>query len=540
MAVGDGGFKTVAVGGFDKNEVNTYISDVRKKMKSMEEDMKANNKKTEEALKLAEEADDRIKAAEKAGEEKLAEVNKQLSIEQERAVKYKTDLDAAKKELEDERKKMSDMLISGKGVSAEAQKAYTEVIDKAKSDAQVIIDEANEKAAAIIAQAEAERAAVQSNNEKFLEALKAQLDAISASYKTVSESAAELLGTEVAAIEVPVIEAPAAKPAPVEVKAAPAPVEEKAEEPAVEEVAEESAPVEEAAEEPAPVEEAAEEPAAQPESASDVPAVDAMPAAEPSDELATFDDAWGGNELAQTIYNNEKENAVPLVNPEQKNLFGEDLFKGGEDIKVEELTDDFEPAADDEIVEEIKPLDVSDVAEAAYNDSFDNDLLSQTMPSGSMGDLNESLLETIKAAEEAFAVKPINTDLDMDDVEEEPSSEDDLMKALREAEAALNSMAPAASVSMDDDVEAVTSTDSSSDSSNPWADLQKQLEAMEQSGNVGDDAPAAESKPAAEEKAPADPAAPSADDSSIWNFGSSSDSSDDDMSGDMFGGFGGF
>ena len=78
MAVGDGGFKTVAVGGFDKNEVNTYISDVRKKMKSMEEDMKANNKKTEEALKLAEEADDRIKAAEKAGEEKLAEVNKQL------------------------------------------------------------------------------------------------------------------------------------------------------------------------------------------------------------------------------------------------------------------------------------------------------------------------------------------------------------------------------------------------------------------------------------------------------------------------------
>ena len=30
MAVGDGGFKQVAFG-FDKNEVNTYISDLRKK-----------------------------------------------------------------------------------------------------------------------------------------------------------------------------------------------------------------------------------------------------------------------------------------------------------------------------------------------------------------------------------------------------------------------------------------------------------------------------------------------------------------------------
>ena len=535
MAVGDGGFKQVAFG-FDKNEVNAYISDVRKKMKSMEEDMKANDKKTEEALKLAEEADERIKAARREDEDKLAEVNKQLSIEQERAVKYKDDLDAAKKELEQERKKMSDMLISGKGVSAEAQKAYTEVIDKAKTDAQVIIDEANEKAAAIVAQAEAQRAAAQSSTAQFLEVLRAQMDAISAGYKSVSESAAELLGAEIAAVEVPVLSAPAAAPAPVAVKAEePAPVEEAAEEPAaVEEAAEEPAAVEEAAEEPAPAEEAAEEP----ESAAELPSVDAMPAAEPSEELATFDDAWGGNELAQTIYNNEKENAVPLVNPEQKNLFGEDLFKGGEDIMVEELTDKFEPAADDEVVDEIKPLDVSDVAEAKYNDSFDNDLLSQTMPSGSMGDLNESLLETIKAAEEAFAVQPSITDLDMDEEEAPADTEDDLMKALREAEEALNSMAPPASVSMDDDAADTVAADSGSDSSNPWADLQKQLEAMEQSGGVPDEAPAAQAEPVAA-AVPADPAAPSADDSSIWDFGSG-ESSDDDMSGDMFGGFGGF
>ena len=535
MAVGDGGFKT-AVGGFDKNEVNAYISDLRKKMRSMEEEVKANNKKTEEALKLAEEADERIKAAVKEVEDKLADVEKQLSIEQERAAKYKGDVDSYKKELEQEKKKMSEMLSSGKGVSAEAQKAYNDVISKAKADAQDIIDEANAKADGIIAAAEERRAAADKNTNTFLDTLKAQIDSISAGYKSISESAAELLGAEIAPIEVPVIAAPKAKPAPVAVKAEePAPVEEKKEEPApVEEKAEEPAPVEEKAEEPAPVEKKAEP--APVEEKKDEP-VDDMPAAG-SGELASFDDVWGGSELAQTIYNNEKENAVPLVNPEQKNLFGEDLFKGGEDIVVEELKgDDFE-AAEDEVVEEIKPLDVSDVAEVAYNDSFDNDLLSQTMPSGSMGgDVNESLLEAVKAAEAAFAVQPSITELDMEDNEADAfGGSEDFMKALREAEEALNNMAAPANVSMDDEVVETVSSDSSSDGDNPWADLQKQFEAMEQTG-----AAAAAAEQPAQAAPPADPAAPSADDASIWDFGGgSSDNSDDDMSGDMFGGFGGF
>lgn len=537
MAVGDGGFKQVAFG-FDKNEVNEYISDLRKKMKSMEEDMKSNNKKTDEALKLAEEADERIKAAEKAGEDKLAEVNKQLSIEQERAAKFKTELDTMKKDLEQERKKMSDMLLSGKGVSAEAQKAYTEVIDKAKADSQSIIDEANEKAAEILAQAEEKRAAIEANATSFLDALKEQLDTITAGYNSISSSASELLGAAAVTVAAPVVAAPVhaeAKPV-----AAPA-VEEKPVEKTVDEKTNEKpavAPVE-VKEEPAPVVEEKVEEAPAAESKAEMASVESMPAATANNELASFDDVWGGNELAQTIYNNEKENAVPLVNPEQKNLFGEDLFNGGEDIKVEELTDKFEPAPDEEIVDEIKPLDVSDVAKVSYNDSFDNDLLAQTMPSGSMGsDVNESLLEAVKAAEKAFEVQPSITDLDMDDDESTGSAEDDLMKALREAEEALNNMAaPPSEVSMDDNIETITSNDSADDSSNPWADLQKQLEAMEQSGDTGDIV-----APTQTSAAPAEPAAPSADDSAIWNFGSS-DSDDDmsgDMSGDMFGGFGGF
>ena len=549
MAVGDGGFKTVAVGGFDKNEVNTYIADLRKKMKSIEEDMRANNKKTEEALKLADEADDRIKQAEKEAEGKIAEVNKQLSVERERAAKFKDELEAMKKELESERKKMSDMLISGKGVSAEAQKAYADVIDKANADAADIIAKANEKAAAVIAQADEQRADMQSRAGEFLETLKQQLDTITNGYKVVSGCAAGLLGTELAPIEpveLPEVTAvPAAPAAPAVEQAAAEAAEEPAEEAAPEAAPEaaEEAPAE-AAEEPAAEEAPVEEPAA-PE-AAEVPEVSAdndggMPDAAPDGEFATFDDAWGGNELAQTIYNNEKENAVPLVNPNQKNLFGDDLFKGDDSIKVEELTGEFEPEPGEEIVEEIKPLDTDNVGKVDYNDNFDNDLLSQTMPSGSINDVSESMLDALKAAEAAFAVQPSITELDMDEPAEQPaeSSEDDLMKALREAEEALNSMAPPASVSMDEDESAAAPEPIVDNSSNPWADLQKQLEAMEQSGAVSAEPAAEEPEPVA--MAPADPAAPSADDSSIWDFGSTGgDSSDDDMSGDMFGGFGGF
>ncbi len=75
-------------------------------------------------------------------------------------------------------------------------------------------------------------------------------------------------------------------------------------------------------------------------------------------------------------------------------------------------------------------------------------------------------------------------------------------------------------------------------SSGDWADLQKQLEAMEQSGNFGSSAP---ESPAAEfpKSIADDPKAPSADDSAIWNFGDSSSGSsdDDDMSSDLFGSF---
>ncbi len=533
MAVGDGGFKQVAFG-FDKNEVNTYISDLRKKMKSMEEDMKANNKKTAEAEKLAEEADERIKAAEKEGNEKCEQLEKELSSQKDKVSSLESEIKKLKDEVEQERKKMSDMLRSGKGVNAEASKAYTEIIDKANADAKGIIDEANAKAAEITAAASQRNVEIGAKSADFLKVLKEQLDIITAGYNAVNLSAAEMLG------EVPAVSVAAPVTAPV---AAPAPKAEPDIAAAVAVAAVEEAPVIVAEPE---AEEAEEEIVTEIEASTEVMEVKSesteMPAIteedkNAGDELASFDDVWGGSELAQTIYNNEKKDAVPLVNPDAKNLFGQDLF--GTQDESDDMSGAFEQPKDEEIVTEIKPLDVSDVADATFDNNFDNDLLAQTMPSGSLGDVDEALLEAVKAAEEAFAVQPNNiADLDMDEHDDEPvgDSEDELMKALREAEAALNNLAPA---DMDDDSSDTAASASAADSSagDPWADLQKQFEAMEQSGNFGAD----ESTYQQEEK-PAEPAAPSADDSAIWDFGSaSSDSdSDDDMSSDMFGGFGGF
>lgn len=504
MAVGDGGFKQVAFG-FDKNEVNTYISDLRKKMKSMEDDMEANNKKTAAAEKLAAEADDRIKAATKEGEDKIAELEKQLTIAEKKAEKLDTELKKLKKELESERRKMSEALLSGKGVSAEANKAYSDIITKANADAEVIINDANAKAAEIVSSANASSADLNAKTNQFLDAVKAQIEALTAGFNTINGSAAELLGTEIPEIK------------PVSFEAAP-----------VANVAVAEAVIEETA---APEEEIVTEITASESimeiaaSSEDMPAITEEDK-EASQELASFDDVWSGNEVAQTIYNNEKKDAVPLVNPEAKDLFGQNLFN----------TDDAEA------VTEVQPLDVSDVADATFDNKFDNDLLAQTMPSGSLEGMDDALLEAVKAAEAAFAVQPTNNDLsdfDMDEHEEAPvlNTEDELMKALREAEEALNSLSPVAEAEPEAEASSSSASNDSSAGSDPWADLQKQFEAMEQSGNFG----AAAEEPEAPAAANNDPVAPSADDAAIWNFGDSgSDSSDDDMSGDMFGGFGGF
>ena len=526
MAVGDGGFSTRPMG-FDKNEVNEYISNLRKKMQEIEAEKKANDAKTEEAVKAAESADERVQAAVKQGEEKAAELELKLNTERRNADVLQEQVDDLKNKLNAEKQKMTDMLKSGKGVNEEAKQAYNEVIEKATQDAREIIESAKRTAENIVSDAETRRAEADEKLEGFMNMFREKAEEMNALYSAIGESASALLGTKIAPakIAVPDFEAVTA-----------------ADEAAFEESA--------AAAEPAMPEEEPAAPAEIPEEEpGEVPAEEPAADEDPGELLEdAFDGDWGGNEIAQTIANTEKaeKQPVPLVNPNTP----DDLFGGLFD--TEEPAGEEEPQHEDEMVSEISPLDNSDSSVASFDHDFANDLIAQTMTSNNLtNDVDTSVIDAVKKAEEQFAVKPSAPDsmedFDMDADPDKLSDEDELMKALRDAEASLGMLGGSVD-SNEEEEPAAEQPAAKLDMGDPWADLQAQLEAMEKAGNFGDDVStaAAETPSADPEPVPEtvkDPEAPSADDASIWNFGSgesSESSDDDDMSSDAFGGFGGF
>ena len=544
MAAGDG-FKQVPFG-FDKNEVNSYISDLRKKMSANEAEMRKNDEKTRAAEKLAAEADERIKAAVDEGNRKAEELTAQLDEERETTKRQLIEIRNLKDRIDAEKKKMTDMLKSGRGVSEEATRAFNEVVEKANEEASGIIENARKQADEIIAAARRNSAQISENSDAFLKLLREQLETMNSGYNAMNAAAAELLGTQPAeAVVIP--EAPvythAAAPAveaavPAEVpETAPAAEPEPAEEvPAAEPEPAEEIPAAEPEPQPEP------EPEAVPEPADD--GVQSLPITEEEGAPAVFDGEWAGNDMAQAVAEAEKSMKqdsadIPLMNPDS----GDDPFGGLFNMEDEhtDMTDlDLDkPAEHEENIDEIKPLDVSEHADAAFNNDFTKDLLSQTLSSNSLdaADADSDILEAVKAAEKAFAVQPNDvSDIDMDEGAEEPQSseseEDELMRALREAEEALNSVKESADSDEAEQEEAPAAED-------PWADLQKQLEAMESANGAGSAITYDEPEPQQEEE---EAAPPSADDSSIWDFGSatgSGSSDDDDMSSD-FGGFGGF
>lgn len=525
MAVGDGGFSTRPMG-FDKNEVNEYISSLRKKMQEIEAEKKANDAKTEEALKTAASADERVQEAVKQGEEKAAELELKLNTERRNADVLQEQVDDLKNKLNAEKQKMTDMLKSGKGVNEEAKQAYKEVIEKANQDAKEIIESAKRTAESIVSDAEARRAEADEKLNGFMTMFREKAEAMNELYSAIGESASALLGAKIspAKIAVPDFEAVTA-----------------AEEAAFEEPTAPEATEEVPAEEPASIPEEESE-----EIPDEAPAEEPAPDEEPEELLEdAFDGDWGGNEIAQTIENTEKaeKQPVPLVNPDKQDDLFDGLFNTEEPAK-----EDVQP--DDEMVSEISPLDNSAHSVASFDHDFANDLIAQTMTSNNLtNDVDSSVIDAVKKAEEQFAVKPAAPDsmedFDMDADPDKLSDEDELMKALRDAEASLGMLGGSADNTPEEEPAAEQSS-AKLDMGDPWADLQAQLEAMEKAGNFGDDgsaaaAPAAEPEPVPE--AAKDPEAPSADDASIWNFGtgeSSESSDDDDMSSDAFGGFGGF
>ncbi|MGN0678223.1 MAG: hypothetical protein ACI4JS_01010, partial [Oscillospiraceae bacterium] len=217
-------------------------------------------------------------------------------------------------------------------------------------------------------------------------------------------------------------------------------------------------------------------------------------------------------------------------------------FGGFGDMTASEPADSMDMSASpNDMATEVAPLDDPEIPKNEMDEDFGKDLLAQSVPSSALSD---AMQDMFGAAGGDLDIKGNDDSVDFDmggsmdsDNSGSAMSEIDAMNALLgQMSASLES----AGGSADNVSEAEEETSSSADD-NPWASLQAQLDAMEKSGNFGSDDSGNAPEPEMTTEAPA---APSADDSSIWNFGSSSDSGSsgdddmsDDMSADLFGSF---
>lgn len=195
---------------------------------------------------------------------------------------------------------------------------------------------------------------------------------------------------------------------------------------------------------------------------------------------------------------------------------------------------------DDMAAAEVAPLDDPETPKNEMDEDFGKDLLAQSVPSSALSD---AMQDMFGGAGGDLDIKGNDDSVDFDmgggmdsDNSGSAMSDIDAMNALLgQMSASLES----AGGSADNVSEAEEETSSADD--NPWASLQAQLDAMEKSGNFGSDDSGNAPEPEMTTEAPA---APSADDSSIWDFGTPSDSDSsgdddmsDDMSADLFGSF---
>lgn len=459
---GNGGFKS-AINGFDKNEVNEYIGNLRKKLQEMEAEIRSNEEKTKAAVKTAEEADSKISEIEKQNAQRVSELEAQVKTERRNADTLQNEVDELKRKL----RHAGSNAAANNAAAAEAEKRAAEIVDKANATARDIVEKAKQTAHQIISGAGGTQGGGVSEQslEIFNTILNDLTKSVTDALNTANRKASEITGAPAApALDLSAFTAPQAE----------------------------------------------------------VPAPAAAPKAIPKPEpkVASVDDIF--SDLADDGGDMSDFGDIKPLDPLKPNhevVEGFDLSDVGNFIA-------------EEPVSEVSPLDSKKENRAVLDEGFTTELLTQTVPSSVLKDqVDEDLFAAVKERDEQFAVQPSDKkDFDMGD----PADGLDAMNALLgQMGAALENAGGNASLDLGESEPAVDNTSSG----NPWADLQNQLNAMEESGNFGGSEPTAEP-----ETAPApteDPKAPDADDSSIWNFDDdlSSESSDDDMSADLFGSF---
>lgn len=470
MAVGEGGFSIKPMG-FDKSEVNEYISNIRKRINEMEAEKKVNDEKTKAAVKTAEEAENRIKAAEQRGTQKIAELEAQVKTERRNAESLTIQIDELKRKLK--QKAPAASAAAGGASTAAAEKQSAEIISKANKTARDIVEKAKKSAEQIMASAQsaAQGAAAAQNNaalEDFMSVLKNYLETVNSGFNAVNQKASELLGA-------PAPSAPAVMP----------------------DFSSFTAP------------------------RAEVP----VPSAEPVSLGGIFDNMDdSSDDMEPSGFSFDD---IAPINPDTPKAEPVDSF---------DLSHVHQPAVD-EPVDDIAPLDTDTAPKTALDNDFMADLIAQTVPSAALSDeLDGDMLAAVQAQDEKFAVQPADADKGVDfdmDMGGSGSADDPMAALLAQAQAAFGGGGSSMEISEPE-------PEPEAASANPWEDLQKQLEAMEQSGNLGGMDMGGSSEPSKD--IAEDPKAPSADDSAIWNFGDGGDSSSDDddddmMSSDLFGSF---
>ena len=482
MAGGEGGFSTKAMG-FDKKEVNDYIAKLNQRMKEIEQEKKANDDKTQKALKMAQDADAKIKAAKDESAKKIADLELQLKTERRNEENLLIQIDDLKRKV----KQGGGSAAGGKGsdkkaddIIANANATAKDIMDKANATARDTVEKAKAAANQILAQAQGAGGAGGVNSaalDEFMKVLSGFMNSVTSGVNEVNKKASELLGAQSAEpVTVPDFSNIAAPQAETPKSAASV----KASKSAV---------------------------------SDDLFAMleeDEAPKEEPEDEIITE---------VQPL--DDPANAPGAVVLDEFDLSSSDI-----DLDL------------DAPVTEVKPLSDKKNENVDLSDDFEKQILTQTANIAALREeLDEDMLATVKHQEEHFAVQP--TDENVSDMSMDTSEDEDPLAAmLKQAELTFGSASGNISHNDDSDREESEPEQESSEpvgSSNPWAALQNELMAMEKSGDLGSSDIETDTGSAA-----SDPAVPSADDSAIWDFGDSSSSSDDDdmgMSSDLFGGF---
>lgn len=482
MAGGEGGFSQQPMG-FNKKEVNDYIAKINQRMKEIETEKKANDEKTQIALKKAQDADKKIKAAADANAKQIADLEEQLKNERRSEESLMKQIDDLKLKLKQKNRAdaagAKDADAKAAAVIAKANEQAKNIIDKANATARDTVEKAKAAATKMVTEAQGAGGGVNTAGlDEFMNVLNSFMSKVTSGVNEVNQKASELLGAQTATpvtvpdfsnITAPQAEAPKAANPPKASKAS-----KEAEKPA----------------------------------ADDLFAL----LEDDESEMNMMDDDL---EMITEVRPLDDPKGVPTA------------------VVLEEF--DLSASADmdldlDSPVTEVRPLEEKKRgSDHLVDDDFEKQMLAQTANSASLkNELNDDLLASVRQQEEKFAVKPTNDDVG--DFSMDMSEDEDPMAAmLRQAELAFGS---AAGNSVEEE-EAEEEAPAAGGGDNPWAALQNELLAMEKSGDLeeSDDSFAGSS-------AASDPTAPSADDSAIWDFGDDSTSSDDDdmgMSSDLFG-----